>query len=205
MCLAALIISISTGSWRILKYRVLQVYMGLASAFSFLSIYITWELRFENIVLMNVWSLVSLVLLSTFFYFLLKSMQKFVLVVFSLLMSFLLWKMFISGSIFDYESESMFLEAIYFVLLSIIGFYHLFVSEESPNILTIPEFWILSGTLMYFAGALFTFLLSDRIITYDMTAIQGLWYIHNIFNVLRFILYGVAFVQLRRAYIGGKA
>ncbi|NNC84204.1 MAG: hypothetical protein HKN79_11560 [Flavobacteriales bacterium] len=79
------------------------------------------------------------------------------------------------------------------ILLSVWGFYLLFVEEEDADMLTNPSFWVLCGILLYSTAASFSLGLQDRILTFELSAIRGMWHMHNLFNAMRFFCFAMAF------------
>ncbi len=196
MMLLVLIISMLKKSWRQKSLRWVQSAVLSALLTSVSMIYLVWVQKTESLVVVNLWLLIQLILFSGFFCTLLPTMKKLILTCTFLLILHFLYTVTIVGTVFEYSKYIATFQSIYFVLVSLTGFYFLFVDQEYSNILAVPEFWVLSGTLLYFSGALFSFLLSDRVFTYNISAITGLWFLHNIFNLIRYVFYGIGFMQV---------
>ena len=198
MILFACLAGLAKKGWRDKIGLWILVYSICALFFSFVEFYITWELHLENLIVGNLWALTELVILSIFFLTLMPHLKKWILIVLGALLLLAFIEHGIIGSLWEYSGHSRIATCIFLISLSVMGFYLLFVSEETPNLLRTPVFWFLSGTLIYYAGALFSFMLGDRIMSNDIHAIQGLWYIHNVFNTIRYIMYGVGLINIRK-------
>lgn len=197
MCTGSVLVSVWAKAWKNPKLRWIQVYVGSSLFTSIVSMYLMWVMKKETIIAMNMFSVLSLSSFSAFFYVLLNPIRKSIAFVFILLLGYVIWTFWISGSIFEFSSDLFWTQSIFFFLLTIYGFYYLFVHAETPDIHSLPEFWVLSASLMYFAGTLFFLFLSDRLVSYDVSAVQSLWYIHNIFDLTKYLLLAIGFYVLK--------
>ncbi len=73
-------------------------------------------------------------------------------------------------------------ESILMIVLSLILLYQIFKNEDDIFIDKSAIFWINIGILLYFSGALFSFILSNYILD---TTVKATWILHNSSNVLK--------------------
>lgn len=81
--------------------------------------------------------------------------------------------------------------------LVIIGFclyvlYKMIDELKVPQIETDPNFWVLSGILIYFSSSFFVFLLSNISLKNDQIALIYIWVSHSVFNAIKYLIYGRA-------------
>ncbi len=85
----------------------------------------------------------------------------------------------------SFDNLSISVESICFILYSLFFFYYALENLLFENLLEIPEFWINSAILFYFAGNFFLFLFRAKILVEDPMEINLLWAtIHTFFNLV---------------------
>ncbi|NND93419.1 MAG: hypothetical protein HKN45_01060, partial [Flavobacteriales bacterium] len=175
--LIAMVAGIVFRVWTDRPSAILLLYCVLAFSLALVEIYVVWFARMQTTVIHNLWGLMSLLLMSIYFYYLLRRHQRLVLTISVILIISTVGFTLIWSSWNDYASVARVIENAGLILLTLLGFYQLFVVEESQDPLGSPELWILSGMLIYLTGSLFSFLLSDWILSEDQNAIMGMWYV----------------------------
>lgn len=83
-------------------------------------------------------------------------------------------------------------ECVLIIALALRLFYQFYRDEEDIFIERSPMFWINVALITYFAGALFSFLLSQKILTGPMP-----WILHNISNILKNGILAVALWRIK--------
>lgn len=86
----------------------------------------------------------------------------------------------------QYNSFSRIIECLMLICLSLFGFYDLIKNHIRQNIhLTIsPLFWLALATLMYMAGNLFVFAVTNILAGNNNPAHDNAWVIHSILNLV---------------------
>jgi hypothetical protein len=85
------------------------------------------------------------------------------------------------------------LESLVIVSFSLVGFYKLFTEMKVRSLEKNFEFWIYSGTLLYFSGNLFLFILSNTILVDNSEKHKLVWTIvHSSFNIILYLSLAIA-------------
>jgi hypothetical protein len=84
-------------------------------------------------------------------------------------------------------------EAIVVYSCAIYWFLRMFRLLPDTSLLKLPDFYFVSGLIMYVSGPLFLFLLSSQIMQADFTGFRVYWMINNVFNIILklFLIIGV--------------
>lgn len=83
-------------------------------------------------------------------------------------------------------------ECVLIIVLSLLLFYQFYRDEDDIFIERSPLFWINVSLITYFSGALFSFLLSEKILSGPMP-----WILHNISNILKNVILAVALWRIK--------
>lgn len=81
-------------------------------------------------------------------------------------------------------------QAIFFILLSLYYFFNQIKKPVNLFIYDTFEFWIVASILLYFSGTFFIYLFSSNLSNNEL---NKYWFINYIFNLLKNILFGLAF------------
>jgi hypothetical protein len=84
------------------------------------------------------------------------------------------------------------LSALFFIVLSICYFYFLMKGLPAEKIYLLPMFWINIGVLVYFAGNLFLFSISQYILNVLKTDFYIYWMFHNALLLIKNLLFAFA-------------
>jgi hypothetical protein len=95
-----------------------------------------------------------------------------------------------NGSFFD--SLSLSAEAILLIIYSIFFLYEQLSDVTVIYVYNLKKFWIVLAVLLYFASTLFLFI---EAATLTAEQYNNYWPINNIFNILKNILFSVAFIM----------
>lgn len=95
-------------------------------------------------------------------------------------------------SIFSFNANARAVEAVIMLVFCLLYFYQVYQTEEDIFIDRSPHFLIIVGTVIYFAGAFFSFLLATNILLGANDNLFGSWVLHNASNILKHIVYTFA-------------
>ena len=88
-------------------------------------------------------------------------------------------------------------EGTILILYSIITLYLILKETIYPNILRTPQFWIISATLIYFAGNIFVFAFYNY---GDRDARQILWGLHSVISMLFYSLIAIGLWKTKESH-----
>lgn len=115
---------------------------------------------------------------------------------------FVIGLLFIFVAILDYslqgmmkmDSLSMGIEAITFITYSLTLLFFMLKDMHFPNILATPNFWVISGVLLYFGGCIFIFICSNYV---SPETLDKLWVVHDTVFVFYNILISIGIWKAR--------
>lgn len=90
----------------------------------------------------------------------------------------------------NFDSFSASIEAIVIIVLSILFFYEKISDDHPTFIYNTSYFWIVFAFMIYMAGTLFLFIVSDN-------ENDKYWFINNFFNIITNLLFCIAFLVQR--------
>lgn len=91
----------------------------------------------------------------------------------------------------EFNTYSRGLEALLVIIFSLLCFYKLLIELSSKNPTQQPIFWINTGFLLYFAGNLVLFILSNVILKENKAFNYMSWGLHSCLIALLYILIGI--------------
>ncbi|WP_439417090.1 hypothetical protein [Larkinella sp. GY13] len=97
-------------------------------------------------------------------------------------------------SIHSPNSNCFMVEAVLLIAWSGFYFYELFNSNTEERIWSIPDFWVCTGVLFFYAGTFFLMGLLNYLYKVDMGLAKKLYVINHILNILLYSLYAVGFI-----------
>jgi hypothetical protein len=181
--------------------KVLFTYLVMATVVNITAILLAMN-GYRNLWLLHLYTVMETVLLLYFFICLThgrtaKTVLWILLVAFPLT-CIINWFFFQTASNFNTYTRSI--EAI--LIIGAAAYYWLSSSKENLDIpwTDNPLNWIISGLLLYFAGALFLFLFSNYLEVVRQTKPDDpvyymIWLIHGCFVVIMYILFGIGFIK----------
>ena len=89
------------------------------------------------------------------------------------------------------------IEALMIIFLCLRVFYQFFNQEEETFLDRSPIFWINIAFLVYFSGALFSFILSSDILSQSRGRFYSSWVLNNVSNVMKNILLAVGLWRVK--------
>ena len=87
---------------------------------------------------------------------------------------------------------SVSISAIIILFYSILFLFDLIQKPEIEFVYATFEFWIIVGIMIYFSGTFFLFLQIQRLTREEL---ESFWAINLVGNILKTILFGIAFTQ----------
>jgi drug/metabolite transporter (DMT)-like permease len=118
--------------------------------------------------------------------------QKYVLIIGSLAFFAIAVTNFLHGKTSNFDSLSASVEAILIIIYSLIFLYG---QIKDPSVLFVyntKKFWVVSAFFIYFSSTLFLFLYAA---TFTKEEHKNWWYINNLFDIIKNILFCIAFAM----------
>ena len=133
-------------------------------------------------------SLLTVLIFTTYF---LKSLRYKKVVLTGLLVFVFFWLINIVWiqPYYTFNSYSYSLGAFLIVLYSLLNFRELITTMPTQKILSLKDFWILTGLLTYFGSCFFIFISYNYLSEIDAKNVGILWKIHNVFLALGCIIF----------------
>lgn len=91
----------------------------------------------------------------------------------------------------QFAGVAMTTEALIMLILCITFFYNVYAHEITNSLENFPAFWIVTGVLIYFSGALYSFLLGADILAGNNDTFYNSWILHNISGIIKNILFAI--------------
>ncbi len=85
--------------------------------------------------------------------------------------------------------------ALVFISLSVTLFYRLMKDLPTLQIHRLPMFWINTAVLIYFAGNLFVFILTNYLVSILKNDLAVYWTFHNLLSITKNLLFAIALWQ----------
>jgi hypothetical protein len=98
------------------------------------------------------------------------------------------------------KSYSTVFSSITFITLSIAFFFKLMKDLPTLHLQRLAMFWINTAILVYFSGNFFLFLMNDYLVNVMHDNLMVYWSFHNMLNIIKNLLFAIAFWQgIRKA------
>ncbi len=142
----------------------------------------------------NVYTIIQFFILCSVFYLCFDNVRAKRMLLFSSFLFFIfsvINMLFIEG--FAHRNTNLrTVSGIFFIIISVYYFYYLLQVQPVDHITRYPMFWINSAVLIYFSGNIFLYA-ANNIMSFER--IYLFYYlIHNILNVVKNAIFGVAFI-----------
>jgi len=92
----------------------------------------------------------------------------------------------------QFNSHVAFVEGLLLIALALCYFYKMLHALEYRDLERNPMFWINVSVITYFSGALVLFHIANDMIPEPLKVRGAVWGTHALFNIVHYILYGVA-------------
>jgi hypothetical protein len=156
------------------------------------------KLEITNTELIATYTIIEFLSISVYYFLLIQFVQFKIVSAILCVVAMLL--MAISGLFRDSVYFALYGSVLESVILVFFGFYHFYTlmrQDTIEKLLSLPSFWVSVAVLLYFGGNFFLFLLGRFLSTNDH---MMLWQsVHNILNMLFYILISYAFWKTRPA------
>jgi len=83
------------------------------------------------------------------------------------------------------------ISCILLILFVLLLFFELFKAGKVKRLERHPLFWVASGALLYFAGCMFLFIFSNLVLEVSNEALNALYSIHSVINMVANIIYAI--------------
>jgi hypothetical protein len=175
------------------RQKAYQTTIVVLICFSFASDLITsYIIRRGNYYMLHGYGLLESVLLLLFFSQVMPSLKSRIYIIGVI---FTLYYV-INSLTFEYMKFNAYgrsVECLLMIALSLTLFYKFYQEEEDIFIDQSPLFWMNIAILVYFSGALFSFILSRQILASKALP----WTLHNVCNVLKNLLFALALWKIQ--------
>lgn len=176
--------------------------LGILILVSFITETISYVLLSKgsnNLEAFRIYTIIELILLSSF-YMLHFKLKKLNIIVFFSVIIFLIVSIidFNVNGTNNFDNYATTFEAFFFSILSFWSFYYMLKHLSFKDPLRQPFFWINTAVLLYFGGNLILFIFNNQLLHSNNSDHLILWSIHSCLNILYNCLIAVAFWKTRR-------
>lgn len=180
--------------------RFLFYYLYISAIFDLISILLA-EYKLNNILFAHLDTLSQIVFLGVFYYYSLKIQlirKSVILITICLALFTIINGIFIQG--FDhFNSYSRTAGNIFLIFPPLFYFYEVFIQDKIVRIEKEPMFWISVGTLIYYTGTLFVFILyMNHNFGVSEEISNQIWVVNSVLNILQNMLFGIAILCLKK-------
>ncbi|REE05864.1 hypothetical protein [Marinoscillum furvescens] len=148
----------------------------------------------HNYLIINAYSIVELIFVGVIISEIVAN--RFYIVLYSILAILFIFINAVSG-FNDYHGSFLAVTALISILICFLTLKFYYQNETDIFIESFSGFWYVIGLLTYFSGALFTFILSEDILSQEEIVIEYSWAFHNIANILKNILFAIGLWKAR--------
>ncbi len=148
---------------------------------------VMWIYKMNNLYVLNIYSITEFFILWKLYQ---HNLNKFIgnkifYIVLGIFYLFCILNMaFYQGLFSDYNSNTVTLESLIFIVFAQIYFYKILTELNVENLFTEPMFWINIGVLIYFSSDIFIFIFSNYLMKYSQSLNSQMWGIHAIFLMI---------------------
>lgn len=180
--------------------KVLTLHLVMVAVFSGASV-LLWSVKRNNLPLLHIYTIAEFIMISWFYMIVLRGYKKTRLIfwlavcftVFGLLNSLLL------QSWYTFNTIPRSIESLLVILLSLVCYYKMLSELKIRKMERSPIFWINTGFLFYFSGALFLFMLSNYILPLNHQLNIFIWTIHACFSIMLYLFIFLGLCHYRNA------
>ena len=179
----------------------LLIYLVIAAIVNTTAIILTWN-RVHNLWLLHIYTILESFLL--LYYFKLIIINKSV----NLIIRVLLWafplfciiNFLFLQSFYNFNTYARPVEAIMFITLCAVYWWQENKEDSEKSWGNIPNNWIVTGLMLYFAGAFFLFLLAKYIMTgvANKKAWNLVWDTHATLVLIMYLLMAIGFIKCKK-------
>lgn len=194
------IITIIISIKSVLKHETAKV-LAVLFIFIFLESIISSILAIRgvnNMLVINLYTLIQFVVLSYFFILLLDKKNKSGYYVFSgiIVIGLILEYMFFCNMSFN--NISALITNLIFILACLAFFIKLFREEKVLSLLDYPDFYFVSGLIITFGGGIFILAFSNYALSISNQAAKVIWHFNSLLNIISYIVVSIGFYKCRK-------
>lgn len=156
----------------------------IASLYEFFG---TLMMRWNSHYWIMIYKVLAFSALHYFFHTLLKRKFKVLFIVFIALFLMLFLYYFVCASQLDFLTINSYFNALQTIIVltfSILWIRRIFITLEVDSLANTPNFYFISGLVIYYAGTVFLFLLSNLIFKTDKSQFQDYWMLNIALNLV---------------------
>lgn len=185
--LAPLIIGYSCRI-RQLPYRIIVGFFTVSAPLKLISL-VTARMHMNNMILFHILALCEVIFLYSFFNWILFNRVR-IWGITALIVANLLDTLFLEG-LMEFNAIAWSVNTFVLLCLGLTVFYRFFVSLEELHLEKNATFIITSGLMIYFAGAMFTYILSSKILSGQAADFfHNAWIIQSFSNIIKNLIVG---------------
>lgn len=188
------------------ELKVLWLLLCCSIITEIISYILIYVFKTGNVSLFNYYIIIETILISTFYFLILKSQtSKYFILAFNLLFIAFAITQLTLNTIKTLNSILLTAQSLMVIILSILTFHSLLKYSQHKNILSAPVFWINSAFMFYFVGNLFLHLFSNYLqehAIYTFFELWGLW--HSSLNIIFYSLISIAFWKTKTSQISNS-
>lgn len=152
----------------------------------------------NNLPLAHAYGLIEGILLILFFSRLTAMTRDVTIVLVAVYAGGYLLNSILHETIFTFNSKSRSAEALLMLVLCVYALYQFYTKEDDIFIEKSPQFWVVIAIMVYFSGALFSFLLSSDMLSRSPERFYSSWILHNVSNLVKNLLFAVGLWKVHR-------
>jgi len=180
--------------------KVLSLHLLVVAVFSAVSV-LLWIMKRNNLPVLHLYTIAEFIMISWFYSIVLRRFLPAKLLtgiavgftLFALLNSLLL------QSWYTFNTIPRSIESLLVISLSLVCYYRMLSEMKIRKMERSPIFWINTGFLFYFSGALFLFMLSNYILPLNHQLNIFIWTIHACFSIMLYLLIFLGLCNYRNA------
>mgnify|MGYP006205409941 CR=1 FL=1 len=180
-------VAVSLIAWKFIRSKPLKLITYYLFTYLFIEIllYLLADQKINNLPVIHLFTITEFIFLSlvyhrAFSYPFGKAVAKWTVPVFVL---FAICSAVYLQGIYTYNSYVRGAEAFIISFYALLYLYEVFMEAKIERLESYPFFWVNAGLLLYFAGNLFFFLLSNLLLSESEKMLKESWIIHFILNI----------------------
>ncbi len=153
-----------------------------------------------NIKITSLFTVIEFICFGLFFYFILKrnKLRRALLFAIFAIASFLvanIFFQFIKSE--NLDSVAVTVQGLFIMPLALVYYFEQIKNPDSLFIYGTPNFWIVTGILLYLAGTFFIFILSENLTVKEL---DYYWPINYVFNTIKNLMFGLALYMYNKKH-----
>ena len=180
-------------------FKVIAWYLSFVFLVNTISV-IMRDLHIVNLPLLHIYTILEFAFIATFFYFIYEGkMHKYLLFIIILMFtSVALTNAIVFRGWNHFNTIPRSIECLITIIFCIMCYYQILTKLKSASIFNDPVFWVNTGFLIYFSGALFLFMMSNYILPLNLKLNILVWTIHAIFCDLLYVFIFIGLWKVRK-------